>query len=128
MKKTFNLSDDQSFSSRDEVRRLQDRLLAEHLRYCRSNSPFYRELFSAFPDRDYDFDSLQELPTTSKRDLAEHNDAFFAVPGSEISVSATAENDGVTLAWISGAYAIRLIGVGDRTKEPTARRRRVISR
>lgn len=28
------------------------------------------------------------------------------VPGSEISVSATAENDGVTLAWISGAYAI----------------------
>ncbi len=85
MKKTFNLSDDQSFSSRDEVRRLQDRLLAEHLRYCRSNSPFYRKLFSAFPDRDYDFDSLQELPTTSKRDLAEHNDDFFAVPGSEIS-------------------------------------------
>ena len=85
MKKTFNLSDDQSFSSRDEVRRLQDRLLAEHLRYCRSNSPFYRKLFAAFPDRDYDFDSLQELPTTSKRDLAEHNDDFFAVPGSEIS-------------------------------------------
>ena len=85
MKKTFNLSDDQSFSSRSEVRRLQDRLLTEHLRYCRSNSPFYRKLFSAFPDRDYDFDSLQELPTTSKRDLAEHNDDFFAVPGSEIS-------------------------------------------
>ena len=85
MRKTFNLSDDQSFSSRDEVRRLQDRLLAEHLRYCRNSSPFYRKLFAAFPDRDYDFDSLQELPTTSKRDLAEHNDAFFAVPGSEIS-------------------------------------------
>ena len=85
MKKTFNLSDDQSFSSRDEVRRLQDRLLTEHLRYCRSNSPFYRQLFAAFPDRDYDFDTLQELPTTSKRDLAEHNDAFFAVPDSEIS-------------------------------------------
>lgn len=85
MKKTFNLSDDQSFSSRDEVRRLQDRLLAEHIRYCRNSSPFYRELFSAFPDRDYDFDSLQELPTTSKRDLAEHNEAFFAVPGNEIS-------------------------------------------
>ena len=85
MKKTFNLSDDQSFSSRSEVSRLQDRLLAEHLRYCRSNSPFYRKLFAAFPDRDYDFDFLQELPTTSKRDLAEHNDDFFAVPGSEIS-------------------------------------------
>ena len=80
MKKTFDLSDDRSFSSRDEVRRLQDRLLAEHLRYCRSRSPFYRERFASFPDRDYDFDSLQELPTTSKRDLAEYNEAFFAVP------------------------------------------------
>ena len=85
MKKTFDLSDDRSFSSRDEVRRLQDRLLAEHLRYCRSRSPFYRERFASFPDRDYDFDSLQELPTTSKRDLAEYNEAFFAVPAGEIA-------------------------------------------
>jgi len=85
MKKTFDLSDDRSFSSRDEVRRLQDRLLAEHLRYCRSRSPFYRERFASFPDRDYDFDFLQELPTTSKRDLAEHNEAFFAVPAGEIA-------------------------------------------
>ena len=85
MKKTFNLSDDCSFSPRSEIRTLQDRLLTEHLRYCRNSSPFYRKLFSAFPDRDYDFESLQELPTTSKRDLAEHNDAFFAVPDGEIA-------------------------------------------
>ena len=85
MKRTFDLSDDRSFLSRDEVRRLQDRLLSEHLRYCRSRSPFYRERFASFPDRDYDFDSLQELPTTSKRDLAEHNEAFFAVPAGEIA-------------------------------------------
>ena len=85
MKETFDLSDDRSFSSREEVRRLQDRLLAEHLRYCRSCSPFYREHFASFPDRDYDFDFLQELPTTSKRDLAEHNEAFFAVPPEKIA-------------------------------------------
>jgi len=85
MKKRFELSDDRSLSSREEVRRLQDRLLAEQIRYCRNNSPFYREKLAAFPDRDYDFDTLQELPTTSKRDLAEHNEAFFAVPAPEIA-------------------------------------------
>ena len=61
MKKHFELSDDRSFSSREEVRRLQDRLLAEQIRYCRNNSPFYREKLAAFPDRDHDFDTLQEL-------------------------------------------------------------------
>ena len=85
MKKHFELSEERSFASREEVRKLQDRLLAEQIRYCRSNSPFYRERFAAFPDRDYDFDSLRELPTTSKRDLAEHNDDFFAVPPTEIA-------------------------------------------
>ena len=85
MKKRFELSDDLSLSSRGDIRKLQDKLLAEHIRYCRANSPYYRDKLAACPEQDYDFDSLQELPTTSKRDLAEHNDAFFAVPGDQIS-------------------------------------------
>ena len=85
MKKHFDIADDCSFASAEQVRNLQDRLLAEHIRYCRSNSPFYREKFSSFPDRNYDFDLLQELPTTSKQDLAEHNEKFFAVPETEIA-------------------------------------------
>ena len=85
MKKRFELADDLSFSPRGEIRRMQDKLLAEHIRYCRANSPFYRGKLAACPEKDYDFDSLQELPTTSKRDLAEHNEAFFAVPTNEIS-------------------------------------------
>ena len=85
MKTKFELKDDIGFASREEIRKLQDRLLAEQIRYCRAHSPFYRERLAALPDRDFDFDSLQELPTTSKRDLAEHNDAFFAVSGTGIS-------------------------------------------
>ena len=85
MKTRFDLCDDASASSRTEVRKLQDRLLAEHLRYCRANSPFYRRRFAGLPERDYDFDSLQELPTTSKQDLAEHNDDFFAVPPEKVA-------------------------------------------
>ena len=80
MKKRFDLCDDASGKPAAEIRKLQDALLAEQIRYCRANSPFYRRLLAAFPERDYDFDFLRELPTTSKRDLAESNDDFFAVP------------------------------------------------
>ncbi|MBP5531028.1 MAG: AMP-binding protein [Lentisphaeria bacterium] len=80
MKDSFNLCDDVSGLPRSEIGKLQDKLLAEQIRYCRANSPFYRRHLAAFPDRDCDFESLQELPTTSKRDLAESNEDFFAVP------------------------------------------------
>ena len=85
MKNHFDLNDDVSGASRSEIGKLQDRLLAEHIRHCRANSPFYRRTLAAFPDRDYDYDSLRELPTTSKSDIAEHNEEFFAVPMREIS-------------------------------------------
>lgn len=85
MKKQFDLCDDVSALPGSEIGKLQDRLLAEQIRYCRARSPFYRRAFAAFPERDYDFASLQELPTTSKKDLAEFNDDFFAVPPTEVA-------------------------------------------
>ena len=85
MKKQFLLSDDYSLHTKPEIQALQNSLLTEQIRYCREKSPFYRKKFAAFPDRDYDFDLLRELPTTSKCDIAEHNEEFFAVPMREIS-------------------------------------------
>ena len=85
MKNSFDLCDDVSGLPRSEIGKLQNKLLAEQIRYCRANSPFYRRHLAAFPDRDYDFGSLQELPTTSKRDLAEFNEDFFAVPPTEVA-------------------------------------------
>lgn len=85
MKTCFELKDDRSLESADTVRAMQDLLLAEQIRYCRKNSPFYRKKLAAFPERDYDQDFLQELPATGKNDIAEHNEEFFAVPMREIS-------------------------------------------
>ncbi len=80
MKTRFELKDDISLCSKREILDVQNRLLAEQIRYCRQNSPFYRRALAGFPDRDYNYDLLQELPTTAKKDIAEHNDEFFAVP------------------------------------------------
>ena len=85
MKTCFELKDDRSLDSREAIRKMQDRLLAGQIRYCRANSPFYRRLLAAFPDRDYDYDLLQELPTTGKSELAEHNEEFFAVPMRQVA-------------------------------------------
>lgn len=87
MKTKFELDDDISFLPRAEIAKIQNRLLAEQIRYCRTQSPFYRKHLADHgpADRDFDMDSLQELPTTSKQDLAEHNEEFFALPMEEIS-------------------------------------------
>lgn len=85
MKTCFELKDDRSLDSRDAIRTMQNRLLAEQIRYCRTHSPFYKRLLAACPDRDFDYDLLQELPTTGKNDIAEHNEDFFAVPMRDIA-------------------------------------------
>ena len=85
MKKSFELCDDFSGAPRAEIVKMQNALLAEQIRYCRANSPFYRRHLAALPERDCDFDFLRELPTTSKKDLAEFNEEFFAVPKPEIA-------------------------------------------
>ena len=86
MKTEFELKDDISFLPEAELRAAQDKLLSEQIRYCRENSPFYRKKLADLPgDMVVDFDSLQQLPTTSKSDLAEHNEEFFALPMEQIS-------------------------------------------
>ena len=51
MKNSFDLCDDVSGLPRSEIRKLQDKLLAEQIRYCRANSPFYRRSLAGLPDR-----------------------------------------------------------------------------
>lgn len=76
-----------AFLSPEAQRRLQTRLLREHLAYCRQASPYYRRLFAArkLDPRRVDLETLAELPLTDKRQLARHNDDFLAVPASEIA-------------------------------------------
>ena len=64
-----------------EIRQVQERLLAAHLEYAATSSPFYRDLLdgrrlsAASP-----LEALRELPCTDKQTLSERNDDFLAVP------------------------------------------------
>lgn len=71
--------------SSDEIRMMQEKLLNEHLLHLRNDSPYYRRVLAAFPDKTYTLDSLQELPITAKSDYAEQGADFIAVPREEIS-------------------------------------------
>ena len=81
MKAEFDADDRLAFKPAEEIRREQERLLNLHLGHCREHSPFYRDL----PRRRFTLESLAELPTTSKRDLAERNRDFLAVDESSLS-------------------------------------------
>ena len=68
-----------------EIRQVQERLLAAHLEYAATSSPFYRDLLdgrrlsAASP-----LETLRELPCTDKQHLSERNDDFLAVPMARI--------------------------------------------
>ena len=81
MKAGFDIDDTLAFRSAAEIRREQERLLNRHLEYCRRNSPFYKNI----PERQFTLESLSELPTTSKSDLALRNAEFLAVDESCLS-------------------------------------------
>jgi phenylacetate-CoA ligase len=74
------------FQRPEASRAAQQRLLGEHLRYAAERSPYYRRTF-----REYGIDpaavtleDLPKLPLTDKKDLADHNDEFLAVPMSSV--------------------------------------------
>ena len=81
----FDVHGKLDFASPEAIRAEQTRLLNEHVAYCRRHSPYYRKLLSGLPDRPLTLESLAELPTTGKADLAEHNDEFVALPPEQIS-------------------------------------------
>ena len=82
----FDLSHEWSFESPKVIHDLQERLLNEHIQYCRANSPFYKEKLAHFPkDRHFRLEELPELPFTVKHDVHTNNEAFIAVPQEQIS-------------------------------------------
>ena len=76
------------------IRAEQTRLLNEHLRYCRSRSPYYRETLRNFPEKEVTLETLAELPFTAKADLALHNDDFIAAPDAIADISFTSGTTG----------------------------------
>jgi len=69
-----------SFSSTRIIRSTQERLLREHLEYCKENSPFYQKLFKKHKInlKKINLNNLCELPFTDKKDIEKNNEEFFA--------------------------------------------------
>src|SRR5574337_1222127 len=82
----FDQKRNTEFSRPEEIRRVQEDLLGRHLRYCASNSPYYRRLFheQGLDAAGITLDMLHRVPFTDKTALSEHNDDFLAVPMLEI--------------------------------------------
>jgi phenylacetate-CoA ligase len=81
----FRIEDDLSFQDDETIRREQQRLLNEHLAYCRKQSPYYRRILADLPEQRFRLEDLPSLPLTAKNDLAQHNHDFTAVPDTEIA-------------------------------------------
>ena len=81
----FDLNSNLAFASPEIIKREQERLLNEQVRYCRAKSPFYREKLAALPDRDLRLEDLPLLPLTSKHDVHTQNHAFIAAAPQDIA-------------------------------------------
>src|ERR1039457_2161736 len=74
------------FSPPDEIRRVQELLLKEHLCHAAANSPYYRKLFGemGMDVSGINLESLATIPLTEKMVLGSQNEDFLAVPMAEI--------------------------------------------
>lgn len=78
---------DIQYASVPEMERIQNSLLTDHLNYAAQNSPYYKRIFKEARldiKQIHSVNDLTLLPLTEKDDLIAENDAFLAVPDSEI--------------------------------------------
>lgn len=93
---------------REEIKRYQERRMAEALEYLAARSPFYRNMFATNGidvKKIRTIEDLSHIPTTEKRDLQLHNDDFICVPRSRIVDYITTSGtlgDPVTFAMTDG--------------------------
>lgn len=78
----FTYNHQHEFLDCDAIREEQAMLLAQHIEYCRSKSPYYAKRCGDFPaaTQKNSFDLLASLPFTTKDDLAKNINEFVAAP------------------------------------------------
>lgn len=75
------------FQPKEEIRRIQEKLFLDHLRFCAEKSPFYRSWFKENnPDWKsiFSLNELSQLPLTDKETFSNKNRDFLAADVSEI--------------------------------------------
>jgi phenylacetate-CoA ligase len=80
----FDRNKNCAFMAVEDIRRLQTRLLREHLDFCKKHSPYYRALLRDFDLSDFQIAGLIKIPASDKTILSENSDMFIAVPEDEI--------------------------------------------
>jgi phenylacetate-CoA ligase len=72
------------FSPARKIKDTQEKLLKEHILYCKRNSPYYRKILKGINIRKVSLNNLSSLPLTDKSDLEKNNDAFLAAGSKNI--------------------------------------------
>lgn len=87
-----------AFSSKKEIKSIQEELLREHLVYCTGSSPYYGKLLRKYSldIADFCLEDLKKIPFTDKVQLIEYNDEFLVAD----------EEDIVDLALSSGTTGV----------------------
>lgn len=83
----MNLLPEIEWKTTEEIRRFQEERLTDSLRYLKTNSVFYRELFSKHKidiGSITSLDDLVRIPVTTKEDLFLRNDDFICVSKDKI--------------------------------------------
>lgn len=102
-----------AFQSPAAIRAEQERLLNEHLAYCREHSPYYRNRLPAGPVR---LEDLAGLPTVSRADLSRDNAAFVAVPDDRIAdISFTSGTTGQPCRFVYTRRDLERLALNDAT-------------
>jgi phenylacetate-CoA ligase len=77
-----------NFPDLNEIREIQEKKLRELLEYLKTNSSYYQNLFARNRidiGKITQLKDLNTIPTTSKEDLQNNNEAFLCVPNSSIA-------------------------------------------
>jgi phenylacetate-CoA ligase len=61
-----------------------DHLLQQHIEYCQSRSPFYRERLAGVDAGGITRETIAQLPLTDKNEISSQNESFFAVPPEQV--------------------------------------------
>ena len=78
MRKTFSIHSDSAGKDICDIRKIQEKMLREHLQYVMRNSQFYQHHFSGIDIDNITIDSLASLPMTDKTDFEQNNQKFLA--------------------------------------------------
>ena len=73
--------------SKDQISKMQNKLLQSHLQYIAHNSPFYKKHFQKNKidiSKINNSGDLKNIPPTSKEDIIQFNNDFLAAPDNEV--------------------------------------------